>query len=322
MSKAELLTKATRLLNTAKFNVVKASPEILAGAGTVGIIFGTVMACKATTKAGAIKEKMKEDMEAIQYCIENAENLEEEYTQEDVKKDTVQVYAQTAMAYAKLYALPALTTAASICLIWKGHNILRKRNIALIAAYKAVDKGFKDYRGRVIERFGKELDYELRHNIKAKEIEETVTLEDGTEVVEKKTVDVVNPEDISMYAAFFDEACAGWRKDAEANKIFLTQQQKAANVRLREQGHLYLNEVYDMVGIERTKAGQIVGWLYDDKLGEDNFVSFGIYDDPSNERKRAFVNGRERNILLDFNVQGPIIDIFKPRLDLAPTYAH
>ena len=64
-----------------------------------------------------------------------------------------------------------------------------------------------------------------------------------------------------------------------------------------------------MLAIPRTKAGQVVGWIYDEKhpIG-DNFVDFGIID-INDERKRAFMNGYERNILLDFNVDGNILDL-------------
>ena len=103
----------------------------------------------------------------------------------------------------------------SIAAIIGGHHILRKRNIALAAAYTAVDKGFKEYRGRVLERFGEEVDRELRYNIKAKEIEKTVTDANGKETVVKETVDVADPNLTSDYARFFDDGCTGWTKDPE-----------------------------------------------------------------------------------------------------------
>lgn len=105
----------------------------------------------------------------------------------------------------------------SITAILTSNNILRKRNIALAAAYTALDKSFKEYRGRVIERFGKELDRELKYNIKAKEVEETVVSEDGSEVVEKKTIELADPNTYSPYAEFYDDGCSGWTKDPEAN---------------------------------------------------------------------------------------------------------
>jgi hypothetical protein len=180
----------------------------------------------------------------------------------------------------------------------------------LAAAYATVDKSFKEYRSRVVERFGKELDRELRYNIKAKEVDEIVQNEDGTETVVKKTVNVADPNLYSDYARFFDEACPGWTKDPEFNLMFLKDQQRFANDKLKAQGYLFLNEVYDMLGIPRTKAGQVVGWIYDEKnpIG-DNFVDFGIFNE-NITKARDFVNGYERVILLDFNVDGNIMDNF------------
>ena len=163
----------------------------------------------------------------------------------------------------------------------------------------------------ISERFGEELDKELRYNIKAKEFEETTVDSKGKEKTIKKTVSVADPNEYSDYARIFDDGNYGWSKDAESNLIFLKQQQNWANDKLKAKGHLFLNEVYDMLGFKRTKAGNIVGWVYDDKSPApvgDNFVDFGIYD-LDNERKRAFVNGYERNIILDFNVDGNILDL-------------
>ena len=181
--------------------------------------------------------------------------------------------------------------------------------MALAAAYTAVDTSFKEYRGRVIDRFGEELDRELKYNIKAREIEEVSVNEKGEEEVAKKTVEVANPNEISDYARFYDDGNIGWSKDPETNLMFLRRQQDWANELLKAKGHLFLNEVYDMLGIPRTKAGQVVGWIYDEKnpVG-DNFVDFGIYD-IHKPRNRDFVNGIERTILLDFNVDGNILDL-------------
>ena len=177
------------------------------------------------------------------------------------------------------------------------------------AAYTAVDKGFKEYRGRVVERFGTELDKELRYNIKAKEFEEPVVDEKGKEKIKKETVSVADPNLYSDYARFFDDGCAGWSKSPEDNLTFLKAQQAFANQKLQWEGHLFLNDVYRMLGIPTTKAGQGVGWIYDEKnpIG-DNFVDFGLYD-INRPVVRDFVNGYERTILLDFNVDGNILDL-------------
>lgn len=318
MKKPEIMNNITRTLNKAAFKFKKHSPEILVVAGVVGVVGSAVMACKATTKVNDILDDTKDQLDKIHEAGERLENGEtlmlkdgEEYTIEQNKKDLTIVYAQTALKFAKLYGPAVIIGGLSITAILAGHNITRKRNIALAAAYTAVDKSFKEYRGRVVERFGEALDKELKYGIKSKEVDEVVTNEDGTESVVKKTVDVVdatNPMNVSEYARFFDDGCAGWTKDPEYNLMFLRDQQRYANDLLKAKGHLFLNEVYDLLGIPRTKAGQIVGWIYDEKHPNgDNFVDFGIYD-TNKTANRDFVNGYERTILLDFNVDGNIWD--------------
>lgn len=306
MSKSEFMNKATRLFYKTGFQLKKHSPEIMVVSGIVGTVAASVMACKATTKAGEIVEELHENLDQIH---EVAEMNREDYTEEDKKKDTAIVYAQTGVKFVKLYGPSILLGALSITSILAGHNITRKRNVALAAAYTAIDTSFKEYRGRVVERFGQELDKELRYNVKAHEIEEITVNEKGKEKVTKATIQAVDPNVYSDYARFYDDGCAGWTKDPELNLMFLKRQQDYANETLQRKGHLYLNEVYDMLGIPRTKSGQVVGWIYDEKnpIG-DNFVDFGIYD-TNKPRVRDFVNGYERTILLDFNVDGNILDM-------------
>lgn len=298
----------SRAFHKVGFAFKKHSPEILVAAGVIGTVASGVMACRATTKLSAILEESKGNLDQIHEYVET-EGFSEKYTEEDSKKDLAIVYAQTGVKLVKLYAPAVAIGAVSIAAIIGGHKILRKRNVALAAAYATIDKGFKEYRGRVIERFGKDLDRELKYNIKAKEIEETVVDENGKEKTVKKTISVADPNLHSDYARFFDDGCTGWDKDAEYNLMFLKRQQNYANDLLKSRGHLFLNEVYDMLGIPRTKAGNVVGWIYDEKnpVG-DNFVDFGIYD-IYNEKARDFVNGYERTILLDFNVDGDILDM-------------
>ena len=303
-----LVNGATRTFNRAGLKLKKHSPEIMVTAGVIGVVASAVMACKATTKASSIVDEMKEEMDEIREAVDIVD--EETYSKEDLKRDTAIVYLQTGVKFAKLYGASIALGTLSITSILVGHNILRKRNLALAAAYTAIDTSFKAYRGRVVERFGKELDKELRYNIKAKEVEETVIdKKTGEEKVVKKTIDVADPNEYSDYARFFDDGCNGWSKDPEFNLMFLKQQQSYANDLLKSRGHLFLNEVYDLLGIQRTKAGNIVGWIYDEKnqVG-DNFVDFGIYD-INRPKNRDFVNGYERTIILDFNVDGDILSL-------------
>ena len=300
--------KMIRMYNNTKNGVQKHSPEILAGVGVVGVVASTVMACKATMKLNDILEESKETRNKIRE-VESNPRYEEQYSHEDAKKDLVINYTQTAMKVAKLYAPAVILGSASLGCLLASNDILRKRNAALSAAYMTVDKSFKEYRQRVVDRFGEEVEKEIRYNIKAEEVTSTVVAEDGSETTITETVKIMDPNLYSDYAKFFDEASPYWQKDPEYNFMFLKSQQQYATDLLRARGRLFLNEVYDMLGIEKTKAGQIVGWVYnpENPIG-DNFVDFGIFD-MSKERVRAFVNGYEPNILLDFNVDGNIWDL-------------
>ena len=311
MKNGKFMNSVTRTLNKARFQIKKHSPEILIVAGIAGVVTSAVMACKATTKINDILDQTKEEVGKVNDALANEKIPEDVYSKEDAKKDLAIIYIQTGVKLAKLYGPSLILGALSITSILASNNILRKRNVALAAAYATIDNSFKEYRSRVIERFGKDLDRELKYNIKAKEISETTVDENGKETTVTKTVPVVESEEPSDYARFFCEGCAGWTKDPEMNLVFLKQQQNWANELLKTRGHLFLNEVYDMLGIERSKAGQVVGWVYDETNPDcDNYVDFGIYD-IYNERKRAFVNGWERSILLDFNVDGDIYSLLR-----------
>lgn len=305
----------TKTINNMGLQVKKHSPEILMVAGIVGTVTSAVLACKATLKVNNILEEKKETVENIHKCLEDKDI---DYTEEDSKKDLTILYSQTGVKLVKLYAPSILLGGLSIASIVMGQNILKKRNIAIMAAYTAVDTGFKRYRKNVVDRFGEQVDKELRYNIKAKEVEKTIKDEKGKEKKVKEieyTIDGNPLRNVSEYAKFFDEwTSTEHHKDSEYNLMFLRRQQDYANEVLKAKGHLFLNDVYEMLGIPKTKAGQVVGWIYDEENPNgDNYVDFGIYEmtgvERYDERKRAFVNGYERNILLDFNVDGVIYDM-------------
>lgn len=304
MKKLAIVNKATRTFHKVGFKMKKHSPEILITAGVIGTVASGVMACKATLKVNEIIEEAHDNIEKIHVAVEEGvTQTGKEYTEDDKKKDLTIVYVQTGIKLVKNYAPAVILGGISIAAIVKSNDILRKRNVALAAAYATVDKGFKEYRSRVVERFGEELDRELRYNIKAKEVEKTVVDEKGKEKTVKEVINVMDdPNEYSQYARFFDDGCIGWQKDAEHNLYFLKCQQNYANDKFNEQGYLFLNDVYDMLGIPKTKAGQVVGWI---KGNGDDFIDFGIFD-IHREKARDFVNGYERSILLDFNVDGEI----------------
>lgn len=299
-----LLKSASRTFYKVGFKAKEYSPELLVGAGIITGIAGAVAACKATTKVDDILSETKEQVDKVHAVLEN-EEYADRYTEEDSKKDLLIIYTKAGVKMAKLYAPAIGLGLVSISCILASTNIMKKRNVALAAAYTALDKGFKEYRGRVIDRFGERVDYELKNNIRAEEIEVTEVDENGNEVTKKELVDVCAglPDE---YSRFFDETCKFYEKNAEMNKLFIIQKEEYANKLLECKGHLFLNDVYELLGFEPTKIGQIMGWVWDeDYANGEKRIDFGIFD-IHDETKRLFVNGYEKSILLNFNIDGNV----------------
>lgn len=247
---SNISTKAASFVKKTGFQLRQYSPEILVVAGVIGTVVSAVMACKATTKVNDILEQHKEDVEKI-HTVAKDEKYADEYTESDMKKDLTIVYAQTALKFAKLYGPAVLLGGLSITGILTSNNILRKRNIAIATAYAALDKSFKGYRERLTERYGETVDRELKYGIKAQKIEETVVDENGKTKKTKTIVPVVENEKNSVYARFFDETNPNWEKNPDYNLMFLRAQENYANQRLRADGYLFLNDVYESLGIPK-----------------------------------------------------------------------
>lgn len=299
-NKTEIMKSVNGVASKTIMKLKKHSPEILVVAGIAGTVVSAVLACKATTKVAEILDETKGTLDTIHEGMKTGAINGQEYTTEDGKKNTVVVYAQTGMKLARLYGPAIILGTLSITSILASNNILRKRNVALGAAYAAIDKSFKEYRGRVIERFGEQVDTELKYGIKAKKFEEIeVDPETGKEKKVKKTVMVADPNLQSDYAVYFDSKSRNYETNPDYNRMFLKAQQAFANDKLQTRGHLFLNEVLDDLDLPRTPAGQIVGWTKD---GPDGYVNFRIV-----EVERETEDGRhEPALLLDFNVEGNI----------------
>lgn len=266
------------------------SPRILFLGGVAGMIGTTVLASRATLKLERVLDNTQGD-------LKQANNMDHpDYSESDRKKDIALIYTRAGANVAKLYGPSFILGVASIAMLTKSHNMLEQRNGALMAAYTALDNGFKEYRSRVIDKYGEDEDREFRYGSETVEIE--------NEKGKKETVKRVGPNGASIYARFFDQLCPSWSKNPEYNRLFLRCQQNYANDLLNARGHLFLNEVYEMLGIPHSQAGAIVGWIVG---GEgDGYVDFGVFIADGSDRVRDFVNGREGAVLLDFNVDGVI----------------
>lgn len=305
----------------AKIKVAKHSPEILFGIGLVGIGVGTVMACKSTLKANNILKEHHDNIENAKAARKLAQEnkLTSEYTDDDYKHDVTLSYKQTGIKILKEYAAPVAVMTVSIGCLGSSNSILRKRSVAIAAAYATLDESFKKYRSRVIDKFGEEVDAQMRHGIKKVTVkEESIDEKTGEKKVVKKEINVVDSGLPSDYARYFEKTYVdadgtvttndNWDTNENFNLMFLRGHQDYFNDLLRINKIVFLNDVYKTLGFPPTKAGQMVGWVLnnDDPVG-DNYIDFRA----SVVNKPAKNGGYERTILIDPNVDGNVWDLMK-----------
>lgn len=270
----------------------KNSPHIFFVGGVAGIISSGFLACRATLKLEATLDEVKKDLDTVK-ALHDDPTEGSKYPKQEHSKDLGYVYGKTAHHLGRLYGPSIVVGAVSIAALTGSHIQLTRRNTALTATLAAVSKAYDEYRVRVQDEIGKERELDIHRSVKEEKNDK------------KELVKVVDPNGFSPYARIFDELTPNWQKDAELNRIFLQCQQNYANHKLRSRGHIFLNEIYDALGLERSRAGAVVGWVVD---GEgDGFVDFGMFE-ANNSR---FINNLERSIILDFNVDGVVYDKIK-----------
>ena len=263
------------------------APEILTALGVAGVATSTVLIAKQTLKLEATVAKAEDRILTAHETKNEGDNLA-----------VVKAYMANTGDMMKLYGAPVMLSVASIASILAAHGIMRRRNAALVAAYGVLETAFANYRERVREAIGEDREQELYVGAR----ETTEVSESGKKTVKKD----LSGGPKSPYALLFDETNIYWEPEAGTNKTFLLIKQQHLNDKLNVKGYLFLNEVHRALGFPDTKAGQIVGWIADTTKG-DGYVDLGIFE-PITDVKRDFINGHERNIWLNPNVDGPIID--------------
>lgn len=308
MKKTELATKAGQILVKTKLGIKKHSPEILVATGIGTGIIAAVIACKQTIKANNIITVAREDLQHIENVKELAANNEVEYTEEDERADREIIGKRITIGMVKTYALPVGLGILSITCILAGHHILKKRNVALAAAYSALSTDFMNYRKRVVDKYGKDVDFMLKNGLEKQIVANQVIDPETGEVKEtKEEVLTYDGDKLSQYARIFDEVgSTQWTPSADHNRAFLLMEQNYFNERIKTRGYIFLNEVYERLGFRPTKAGSVVGWVYQNADYEG--IDFGIFT-AHTQKAAEFLEGTEPSIILDFNVQGDILSL-------------
>lgn len=274
-----------------KLAAMKVAPEVMVIGGVVGVTVATVMLIKKSSEVDDILDEHKDMADEIR------DNIDDEKTR---RKEMTKAYVKTGKELVKTFGPAATLYTVSVISILGGHNIVRKRYVGTAAAYKILEESFDGYRERVREAYGEEKEKDLYLGTKKKDISIMEVQEDGTEKEKKIKDAIVKEGEPSQYAKFFDSSSPNYQDNPEYNLMFLKSTQNYFNNILQHRGYVFLNEVYDALGLPATSAGQLVGWV---KGAGDDFIDFGIYD-LYHEKNRDFVNGYEPVILLDFNVDG------------------
>lgn len=278
----------TRLAGRAGLVLSKHAPTILTAAGTAGFIGTTILASKATLK---VEETIAEETALLVKVHEahDAGKLEDK----DALHDKVVLYTRMTTKLAKLYAPALILGAASIVSLATGHGIMLKRNASLAAAYAAVDQAFKTYKKKVESKFGKDA-----------VIDALVSTAEEDLTKNELTMEAIAAVDgVSPYGVIFDETNNNWSADEDLSMLHLKCQQQYANDILQTRGHIFLNEVYKMLGFPHTPAGAVTGWV---KGNGDDFVDFNIFEgtfEGEDEKGRTVTKWA-----LDFNVDGVMYD--------------
>lgn len=274
----------------------KYSPEILVVGGIVGGITAAVMGAKAAMRSEPV-------VEMLETRVKDAKELRKtmtvkDYSQADYARDLAEAYTKASLDFGRLYGPSLAVGTASIACILGAHGIMRKRNAGLLLAYNAVEKAFTAYRARVIEEFGEDKDQDYRLGLR----NEVVTGENGKEKINT----TLDRKPGSRYARLFaEETSKVWSVDPNMNFLAIKNVQMNMNDRLHTRGHVFLNEVWDALGMEREADGQLVGWSL--RGDGDHAIDLGVFN-AKNTRARLFLDGIEDSVWLDPNVDGAIID--------------
>ena len=285
----------TTAFHTGMARISKHAPTILSVTASAGVVATGYLAWQAGTR---FEDCEGRDWDRRKECIRNADQIADEDVRKIEMKNRILFILDTAYTCAPA----AIVGASTIAMIYFSNSISKKRLAAVGAAYTVLQTAFDDYKKSMVTALGKETVEKItrpklpNYDKTAEEILSSDNKSDAAAVVDAVLASIT---DLSPYARIITEESSNCWDDNEV--------QLWANRRLERKGHLFLNEVYDQLGLSRTREGAVVGWIKNSKDG-DNYVSFGDYDAntyrvPSEDYSRV-----DTNFIVDFNVDGMIWD--------------
>ena len=293
----------TTAFYTGVARISKHAPTILSITASAGVIATGYLAWKAGTRFEDVEGR---DWDRRKECLKNADTIPDEDVPKIERKNRILFILDTV----RTVAPAAIVGAATITMIYFSNSISKKRLAAMGAAYATLQTAFDGYKRTMVEALGKEsVDKILKPKLPnvGKSAEEILSSDNKSDAANVCDAVVNSLKALSPYARIIaEESSTCWDPNEDYTSQNIAAVQLWANRRLERKGHLFLNEIFDQLGLSRTREGAVVGWL---KNGEgDNYVSFGdfdasIYRVPSDNYARI-----DSNFIVDFNVDGVIWD--------------
>lgn len=317
---------AVRNYGKTKLWAMRNGPTIGVVVGITALGYTVYSACKATLRVDEVLVRHNEELSRVKETYSREDELPElGLTEKDKRHDIFVVYSRTVYGLFKLYWPSIASATIGVGCIICAHNVQNRRIQGLAAACSALQSVFDRYRRVIRARYGEEADYYAINGI-ISDTDKTVTVVDGDGNTVERAVHGFDPGVFEGYSVVFDSTTGEFEKhDAEYNLTYLKARQAEANVLLNMRGHLFLNEVYDLIfgpgesyvdpatgetRERRTIAGQYVGWMKNgDGDGQVDFRIKVLYDDPGYGSDRPF---EAPPILIDPNVDGVIMNCLIP----------
>lgn len=286
--------------------LAKNSPAIALGAGIVGFVGTAVLASRATLKISPrVQEHKKDLLELKKAKAEHvAKKLDSGDTPDNPKyrKESYEKWARFVGECARAYAAPIIIGTCSVGLIMTSYKIQSNAILGLTMAYEGLKATFDKYREAVIEEHGVEAD--TTYIAKA---HKAVNEEVQTQLGDYEVFHVDNRFVFGMETSFdFNGRASMW------NVNFLNDVEAAMNQKLDRKGIVFLNEVLDALGMDRTPAGQQLGWVKSRDDSSTDRIDFGwrtLSDEITMHNiKNADSSDSAPEILLEFNYDGVVWD--------------
>lgn len=266
------------------------SPTILFVAGVVGMGTTVVLACKATMKVEGILTDHEKDMMEIGRMENRANGNLTNRQEEEFRKERQHVSLRTTSRMIRIYTPTAVAGVITIACLTTSHRQLVSRNAQLTAAYVTLQRFLESYRGRVRQEIGEEKERDVYY------ASTPVTLAEDTPNGPKKVYGS-KPGMRSPYSQVFDDSNHNFQESSTYNEHWFRIQEDMLTNKLRAQGHLFLNEVYDRLGLPRTPTGQLCGWAIPHPESDD-FVEIKFF--PMHDYNGSY--------MLDFNAAGHVLN--------------